>query len=61
MASECGAYKHGDVKGSLPASVSGPNTRLVKVKTISVTGIGDRNSRREFPMSIPPWRFFSCH
>ena len=46
------------VKRSLPACDSGSDTKLVKVNTISVTGMGDRNNRREFLTSTPGWRFF---
>ena len=47
------------MKRSLPARDSGSDTRLVKVNTISVTGMGDRNNRRQFLTSTPHWRFFS--
>lgn len=53
-----GGLTHRGMKGPLPACDSGSDTRLVKVNTISVTGIGDRNNRREFLASSPRWRFF---
>lgn len=53
-----GQLTHRGMKGPLPACDSGSDTRLVKVNTILVTGMGDRNNRREFLMSSPCWRFF---